>query len=339
MTKTKLFRALLCAGISGYLLLLPWWLPAGKQTDFFTALWQPKKTIKLESITLYHIASHRTYQGSVTEFLKEQAQAFEKRHRGVHIEVEGMGYAAFLERVEHGRAPDAYSFFGGDLYREQLGAYDLTIPELRSGLYADACAVPYLFSGYVLCRNGASASASLAELTGACDLASDSLNAARLCFDHVLPQEQFLSGECHSAVLDLRAAGDLLRDGALTQLTAEPLDAFTDLVCYLGLARDVDPEKIQWLEAFFLFMLSEEVQQELTCLGAFSALGACRQAFSSRMLDAVNAAYSEPVTPNPFLWQANREQLLADAALAVCGDAYAKTRFFDRFSVVLAADG
>ena len=339
MTKTKLFRALLCVGISGYLLLLPWRLPAGGQTDFFTALWQPKKTVKLESITLYHIASHRTYQGSVTEFLKEQAKAFEKMHCGVHIEVEGMGCAAFAERLEHGRTPDAYSFFAGDLYQQQLGTHALAMPELRGGLYADACAVPYFFSGYVLCRNGVPGSKQLTELAGAHDLASDSLSAARLCFDNVLPQEQFASGECHAAVLDLRAAGDLLRGGALTQLTAEPLDAFTDLVCYLGLARGVDPEKQQWLESFFLFMLSDEVQQQLTCLGAFAARGACRQTFSSRMLDDVNVAYAEPVTPNPFLWQANREQLLADAALAVCGDAYAKTRFFDRFSVVLAADG
>lgn len=339
MTKTKLFRVLLCVGISGYLVLMPWLLPGGRQQDFFAALWKPKETVKLETITLYHVASHRTFQGSVTEFLKEQAKAFEMKNRGVHIEVEGMGYSAFLERMERGRIPDAYSFFAGDLYLEQLGEHNMTVPDLRHGLYADSCVVPYFFSGYVFCRNGAPASKLPSELASEHDLAADALNAARLCFDNVLPQEQFASGECHAAVLDLRAAGDLLRGGTLTQLMAEPLDAFTDLVCYFGLSRDVEPQKKQWLESFFLFMLSDEIQQQLTYLGAFSVLAECRQTFSSSMLDAVNTAYSEPITPNPFLWQANREQLLADAVLTVSGDSYAKTRFFDRFSVVLTADG
>lgn len=323
------------AVIAAFLLLSPRFLMKAVDTPSPLTIFHVPKKQAVRTITLYHIASARTYQGSVTVFLQDRAEAFEKKNRGVYIAVEGMTQKTFAERLENGRIPDAYSFFSGDLYPELLQPLPETEAAFLSGLCRNPYAAPYLFSGYAVCRNGDS-TATLQDSAKAGSLAASPLHAARLSVCGQLREvSDFKSGACACAVLDLRAVGDVLRNDTLVNVAAEALDPFTDQVCYFGIAKDTDETAAAWLQAFLTYLLSDEVQNGLSMLGAFPVSETAEPVYAQRLLSDVFARYREGVvTPDPFLWYSHREQLETDAVSAVAGDAYAQKRFFDRWAVV-----
>lgn len=151
MKRKGIFSGLLCLSITAYLLFMPGYIRQGRGEDFCLANLLTKKPVSVGTITLYHVASVKTYQGSVTAYLTERAESFQKLHPGVHIEVEGMSEKDYLERLAYGRFPDMLSFFAGTAYEELLQSCAFEdLPSLRQGLSASAYAVPYFFSGYVL---------------------------------------------------------------------------------------------------------------------------------------------------------------------------------------------
>ena len=183
------------------------------------------------TITLWHIVTSKTYQGSVTAFLEERAESFSARHFGVRITVEGMGEADFQERLSYGRRADMYSFFSGTLYEEQLQAMAFDPgTDFREGLAVTACAAPWCFSGYV--RTDGGESSPIAALANGTD----------------------------GTVLDLRSWGDIQRNGEMG-LDAAPAGPFTDEVCYLGVERNTEAEKARWCGLFYEFLVSEPTQK------------------------------------------------------------------------------
>lgn len=335
MGRSFVVRLLSCVSIAAFLVLAPPRLRHAIGQEEWLSLFRIRDRVTLETITLYHIASARTYQGSVTVFLQDSAKAFEAKHRGVYIQVEGMTPESHAERLENGRVPDAYSFFCGDLYREQLQPMPTFAHALLPGLRQNGYCLPYLFSGYVLCKTEQSPKTP-ADLLQEGKLASDALHPARLGLQgELMDISAFKEGKCSAAVLDMRTAGDMLRSERYGSLTCEPLDAFTDQVCCLGIARDTDAEKAAWLRAFFDFLLSEEQQAKLTVLGAFPVLEAVEPVYAQSLVSAAYATHRSGVsTPDPFAWQAHRVALGEDARLAVSGDVHARDRFFERWAVV-----
>lgn len=295
--------------------------------DFYLEQLQIEKPEWQGTITLYHIVSAKTYQGSVTYYLQTQAEAFERNNRGVFIEVIGMSEEDYKERLEYGRTPDAFSFFAGSVYREQLQFLNQDYGGFVEGLRALEQAVPYLYSGYAACKNEQGADGET--------LCASEFSAARLGRLGISDAAGFSDNRYQNAVLDLRSVGDCIRAEKVVNLSVEAVDNFTEQVCYLGIAKGTSADKAYWCEQFFLWLLSDKAQQELSSIGAFCAKSGVEQEFSSRLLVELKTAYSTVTTVEPFEYYSNKEALWADAALAAGGDAAAGERFIQRLGVVL----
>ena len=146
MGKRLFFRAAAALLILLFLLYAGPRVGAGTGESFYVKSRQLQPPDYVGTLTLYHIVTCKTYQGSVTAFLTERAEAFNKRNFGVRITVEGMGEKDFWERMSYGRRADMYSFFSGALYEELLQPADFESGEdLRSGLGVTPYAAPGVF--------------------------------------------------------------------------------------------------------------------------------------------------------------------------------------------------
>ena len=280
---------------------------AGTGESFYVQNRQLPEVEYVGTITLYHIVTRRTYQGSVTAFLQERAEAFNARHFGVRVVVEGMGEADFWERLSYGRRADMYSFFSGALYEELLQAAAFQpAAALREGLSVTAYAAPWCFSGYVRAEGGTN------EPVAA------------------------LANGAEETVLDLRAWGDIQRDGEMgREGDAAPAGPFTDQVCYLGVERNTDPDKARWCLLFYDFLLAEPTQKMLSSLGAFSVRKDVPCPYGNALLLDLDRAYRKVHAPDPFLYYAHKTKLQEEAALALAGDEAAKNSFFHRLAIVI----
>lgn len=307
MRKTLLLRAV-CALL--ILLFLLYAAPrVGEETgdSFYVKNRQPPEPEYVGTVTLYHVVTCKTYQGSVTAFLQERADAFSRRHFGVRITVEGMGEKDFLERLSYGRRADMYSFFSGALYEELLQTADF-VPEaeLRAGLAVTPYAAPWCFSGYVRADRGESSPVAA------------------------------LANGAEGPVMDLRAWGDIQRNGEMAG-EGVPAGSFTDQVCYLGVDRATDPEKAQWCLVFYAYLLTEPSQRLLSSLGAFSVRTDVSSPYGNALLLNLDRGYREVVAPDPFAYHTHRAALLEEATAALAGDEMAKNNFFQRLAIVIGA--
>ncbi len=316
----KILRIGLCIGMICFLLFSPKDLIEGAQASFVDARFVRPTDRYTGSIVLYHIVRHRPYTGSLTQWLRTRAEAYEKKHKGTYIEIEGMDEQHFWERMENGRRPDAYSFFSGTLYADRL----TTVPDLgftyRDGLFQTERCLPYCYTGY--CRLDKTPGAAHEEAYYANDIL-----AARTDAKMRSSSEE----DADTLYLDLRRAGDLIRyrDG-FTLAGIEPIDSFTDAVCWLGIDRETDREKSEVILDFAAFLLSPESQQTLNALGLLSVRADIRNAPPDPVLKRVFRQYESVATVDPFRWYAEYDALCEDAALSLAGDPDAHTRFTNR---------
>ena len=305
MRKGLVFRA------AGALLILLFLLYAGPRVgtgtgeSFYVKNRQLPEPDYVGTITLYHVVTCKTFQGSVTAFLQERAEAFNQRHFGVRITVEGMGEADFQERLAYGRRADMYSFFSGALYEELLQEADF-VPgtDLREGLSLTAYAAPWCFSGYVRAEGGENES--VAALANGAD----------------------------GPVSDLRAWGDRQRAGEVTARAAWA-GPFTDQVCYLGVGRNTEARKAKWCLLFYEYLLAEPSQRLLSSLGAFSVRQDVLSPYGNGLLFDMDRAYERVTAPDPFLYHTHSTKLREEAAAALRGDEAAKNNFFQRLAIVI----
>lgn len=305
MRKGLIFRAVSAALILLFLLYAGPRVGEGGGESFYVKNRRLAEPEYVGTITLYHIVTRRTYQGSVTAFLQERAEAFSDTHFGVRIVVEGMGEADFWERLSYGRRADMYSFFSGALYEELLQAASFEPgTDLREGLSVTDYAAPWCFSGYV------TASAGENEPVAA------------------------LANHAEGTVLDLRAWGDIQRAGEVNA-DAAPAGSFTDQVCYLAVDRDTEAEKARWCRLFYEYLLSEPTQRMLTALGAFSVRTDVPCPYGNALLLSLDRAYKKVIVPDPFAYHTHREKLREEAVAALAGDEAAKNSFFQRLAIVI----
>ena len=306
MRKGLIFRAVCALLILLFLLYAGPRVGEGQGESFYVKNRQLTEPEYVGTITLYHIVSRKTYQGSVTAFLQERAEAFNERHFGVRVTVEGMGEADFWERLSYGRRADVYSFFSGALYEELLqpAEYDPGT-KLRPGLSVTPYAAPWCFSGYVKASKGEN------EPVAA------------------------LSNGVEGPVVDLRAWGDAQRNGDMGE--AAWAGPFTDQICYLGVERTTDPQKAKWCLLFYEYLLSETTQKMLPSLGAFSVRTDVPCPYGNGLLVDMDRAYKQVQTPDPFLYHTHKTKLMEEAAAALAGDQAAKNSFFQRLAIVIDA--
>ncbi len=352
----RVLRALLALAIAAFLLFSPRFLLEGLSQDYTHGIFELEEPEWEGIIELWHIVDFKAYQGSVTRYLAARTEAFCKAHPGVFIEVTGMTVEAFAERYARGDRPDAYSFPGGLLYREQLRPLPAEIDglaALRPGLRAAEAegtvyAAPYLMSGYFLLVNTQNALFSSArppaspeevDLQAAMDggdLEAPAVYAALLGLSGSLAEAgAFRAGKAACQVADARALGDLQRaqEGNLL-FAALPMTQYTDQVQYLGAAADTDDTRAAIIAALCDFLLQDEEQAQLPALGALPVTNA-EVAYAERLLADWNAACTTIAVPDPFLYQRHRDALEADALRALAGEAGAADAFSERLSVVL----
>ena len=274
------------------------------------------------SIVIYHIVRERPYSGSLTQWLKARAESYEKKHKGTYIEIEGMDEEQFYERLEHGRRPDAYSFFSGTLYPDRLlETVDLPVP-FREGLFRTDRCTPYCYSGYCkLIKNP--------DRAGGTAYCANDILAARTD----IPEGTATEDKADVLYLDLRRAGDLIRYKEGFALSViEPIDNFTEAVCWLGIDRETDGQKAEAIESFLLFLLEPDSQRTLNALGLFSVRSDIKNTPPVSALKHVFRAYESIRTVDPFKWHQHFDALSEDAALARKGNADAKERFAKRLT-------
>ncbi len=320
----KALRIVSCFALVAFLLFSPALLKKGAQESFTDARFVRKDKGYQGTIVLYHIVRQRPYTGSLTKWLSDRAEAYEKKHRGTHIAVEGMDEAAFSERQEYGRGADAYSFFSGSVYEDLLQPLSDFETPYRDGLFQTDRCVPYAYSGY--------AKLIKSEQNGQSAYYGSDLTAARLGAGRDDAPEE----KADVLYLDLRRAGDLIRykDGfAVSEL--EPIDSFTDAVCWLGIDRNADEQKAAALTDFFAFLQSEDVQQTVNALGMLSVRSDVRDTPPEAILKPIYKTYATVKTVDPFRYQKMYDSLLADAVSAREGDADAARRFASRLEEVI----
>lgn len=316
----KILRTILCAGMIAFLLLTPSRLVQGAQKPYVDERFVRKTDRYVGSIVLYHIVRQKPYFGSLTQWLKRRAEAYEKKHKGTYIEIEGMDEASFTERMERGRHPDAYSFFSGSLYADRLHELPTLSVPFREGLFQTERCIPYGYTGF--CKL-----IKKPEGTGEKTYYADDILAARLNAGDNDAQEE----KADILYLDLRRAGDLIRfrDGfALSRL--EAVDCFTDAVAWIGIDRETDERKTEAILDFIGFLLTPDIQQKLDALGMFSVRNDVKNTPPDSLLKSINKMYETVQTVDPFLWQQAYDSLNEDAKASRSGDANAHTRFTKR---------
>ena len=321
----KILRTIGCTVLIAFLLFTPKLLVENAQREFTDQRFVRDTDRYRGTIVLYHIVRQRPYIGSLTAWLNKRAEAYEKKHRGTYIVVEGMDEASFRERLEYGRRADAYSFFSGSLYGDLLQPFTPHEVPLREGLFCTDRCVPYCYSGVCLLRKNPSG-------TGGKRYYSDDVTAARL---HASVNEA-TEEQADLLYTDLRRAGDLIRykDGfSLGELLA--VDSFTDSVCWLGIDRDTDEKKAEVIAAFFDWLRAEDTQKTLDSLGLLSVRADVKSEPPDTQLKEIFRTYASVQTVDPFRWYAEYDTLREDAILARSGDTDADRRFTNRLQELI----
>ena len=134
--------------------------------------------------------------------------------------------------------------------------------------------------------------------------------------------------------MDLRAWGDIQRSG---EMNPEPgwAGPFTDQVCYLGIERHTDAQKVKWCLLFYEFLLSGPTQKMLASLGAFSVRTDVPCPYGNALLQEMDRAYKLVTVPDPFAYYTHKTKLLEEATAALAGDEGAKNNFFQRLAIVI----
>ncbi len=358
----RILRIVTTLALLAFLVVSPGWLIENLARDAPLELFTKPTPAWHGRIEIWHVAEFRVYQGSVTDYLQTRADAYCKGHPGVHIDVVGLTPKRYNDRLARGAFPDVYSFPSGLVYREQLQQMDLALPTFSGSLDAaradgNVYAVPYLMSGYLLAANDAALTgnrlvlpetpdeaALTALLQSAMDMDTKTplvyappVVAARLGLTGELAStEDFMAGRTALSVVDARELGDALRsDKANLSLTVLPFVSYSSQVLYLGVAKDADAAKAAAAADFAAYLLTEPEQQRLSSLGALPVTTLeTPPIYTEEALDSLAAAYFAPVVPEPFAYQRHREQLTADAWLALTGDPAGKAGFFERMQVV-----
>ena len=358
----RVFRFLLSCFLAVFLIVSPPIIKNGLAKDPRRAVFEKDAPGWYGVVELWHIASFKPYQGSATSFLETCATAYNKKHPGVHIKVTGMTEKKFFERTARGERPDAYSFASGFIGTEDLAPLSVDLPALAFGIPAAKSrgtlyAAPYFFSGYALAVNpqllypaGLTApetvDAAFLQQVLSLEKKTPQLYAPELAaamFDvrgSLATREQFLEGKSLAGLIDLYTYGAIGRSDTLTILIETlPYAAFTDLVQYIGADAGADETRRGIVADFAAYLLSEDIQRRLPQLGAMpAARDVPGIVFSDDLLADFYAAASGIAAPDPLLYHAEKDALLAEARAALSGDAAAQIAFSGRMEVVLGGE-
>ena len=310
MKKRRLLRAaavLLCIAA----LVLPCLLPRGSDGARIENRYEYEGVL-----TLYNLDSFEGGVGSRADFLSRAALRFEKKYKGVFVQVVPVSEYELTDRLGRGLLPDlflysyGYDHFLADYVQDYTGRVNFL-----DNLDVSEHAVPVWMGGYfTFARAGehpyVAGYGAFNDPVLACVLANDELVP-----EHVEGQkaayEQFVFHEKNL----IGTQRDVIRtekDGE--NVAASPLGGFSDLVQF-GAVVPINEERAYFSQLFLEYLTSDEVQKDLGRIGMFSTTG-------ERLYDGVRGEF-EALIPGlavPKL-DRTREQLQeerqrAQAALA-----------------------
>ncbi|HMM31532.1 MAG TPA: hypothetical protein PKB13_07115 [Clostridia bacterium] len=351
--------------IAAYLIWIPPYIEQGLLQDPYSEWVMPEDEGYTGILTVWHIVGFKPYAGSSGEWLKARAKALEKQHYGIYVEVLSMSLEDCEARLARGETADIYSFPLGWGYAERFLPLERSFSGLKAGLLETGMqegvqyAVPFMLSGYALLVNtklaqarqvtlpevavdaqwlndaakkltyetGKNRKVNYEGLTGSAVVAM-LLGAAVTVGDYTVFQAQ----RAGMAVAELRAAGDLTRAQTAAKgfaFEALPLNNYTDLVQYLGIARGIDARKLPYAYEYLQIAVEEKAQEALRMLGAFPVTDA-ELSYEQAIVQQTYELLKDPVIPNAFLYQRYKSALLDTANRALNGDEAAKTDFLGR---------
>ncbi len=354
----KSLRFIAAALIIAYLALIPTYLSGRLERNYYNEWMQGEQEPFTGVITCWHIVGFKTYAGSLSSWLEKRAARVEKKHFGVFVTIEAMSVEDCMERLSKGERADIYSFPSGWCGEDML----LELTEQPEAVFLDGIersgksedkqyAIPYVLSGYALLVNSQIAQARSVDSIPD-DPTKDGwlLDAAQkmtftqgkkkeqvygICGDPVILAslgvkaqsaefDAFKDKLAGSAVVDARAAGDLLRklelgQGFVFQLST--ITNYTDLVQYMGLDRQIEEGKIPYAMELMRQVVDEGPQENLAGLGGIPAIVLNEDpSFTSELPQKLYQALKKPRVPNTFSLYRMKESLRQAAVAAVSGD-------------------
>jgi len=363
--KDRLICIAVAVCITAYLIWMPPYIDRGLKADPYSQWVMPDEEGYTGILTVWHIVGFKPYTGSGGDWLKDCAKDFEKKHYGVYIEVLSMDVSECEARFLRGESADIYSFPLGWGYAEQFSPLVNRFSGFKGGLLETGkqdgvlYAIPFMASGYTLLTNTRLLQERKVTLPE--EVSSDWLNEAakKLTYETgkrkkvkyeglsgspvaavlmgaavpVADFNIFKSQRAGMAVTDLRAAGDmarLLSAGKGFTFDTQPVNNYTDLVQYLGIARGINMRKLEYAYEFLEIAISEEAQASLLPLGVFPVRELPEVMFEPAAVQSVYERMRTPVVPNAFLYQRYKDALLDAANRALNGDEAGRVDFFAR---------
>lgn len=234
-----------------------------------------KKEEFKEVITVWHIDTFEGGKWSRREFLNYVAKKFEKKNVGVLIMVKSISRDGIVESINKGELPDIVSYGAGvDLVKLAEIKCDKTFNngQVNKKQYA----LPWCKGGYILFSNVEKQIDDKIEKIVVSQseysqpllaFLSENLTANKI--EVLSPLEayvQFVSGKVDYFLGTQRDVERLEMKGY--SYKAKPLENFNDLYQYVSLTEKGSAKN--YTQKFINYLLSEEVQKELTKISMFS---------------------------------------------------------------------
>ncbi len=330
--KRRMVSVIVTLLIAAYLVLMPDYFAKSIGKDPYKEWFEHKEEPFSGVIELWHIVGFKPYIGSLGEWLKGRAKRLEKRHFGVYVEVSAMTVEEYRERIQRNERADIYSFPEGLITDENL--YRLPTDELSGIEYAENCraavgrapdrSVCYTFSGYMLMLNNDLLNMCPGEPPGEDEKAADWLrnNAGKIDVAGIrsnsriyflagsekaaaelglgcecVGYEFFKANEALCAIADIRTTGDMERiSGSEGRFSVQtyPIGEYTDLYQYLGVDKEVNELKLEYIMELIKLITEPDAQAALPRIGLFPAINLEeRPIFESKTVQSLYDALSE----------------------------------------------
>ena len=225
-------------------------------------------------LTLYSLDTFEGGINSRADFLNRAAIAFEKKNRGVFIQVVPVSEYELQDRLSRGLTPDIFVYSFGN-YRTLS---DWFVPYDQAVNYADSLAqndyaVPVWYGGYF----GFSADASYPYVCGRAAHTTPLL-AGLLAGQTAVPEHEHTQKSAYEAFVFKKynligTQRDVYRTAdSDRQLRRTVWSDYTDLVQYASVV-EISEERAWFARKFIEYLTSSEVQAKLTEIGMFSVSG------------------------------------------------------------------
>lgn len=258
----KVIAIILIPAILLFVLFLPDYVDDKITQNPFEQWLDHKKESFSGIITVWHVVKFKPYIGSVGNVIKNAADSVQKNHFKVYFDVTTLSLDDALSLVQNGEFPDAISFPKGFVSEVSLHSFsenersafdkliDLSLGENNSIVYA----VPFVAS----CEFIVYYPDKVTE-----DELTDEIARRNSADD-------FKKGKAACCVGDAHTVGELMRLAAsqkINHFELIPVEGKSDLVQFLGIDKNCDENKLDYIFELFSVLQNKKTQKALCEIG------------------------------------------------------------------------